>query len=240
MKDNHITNITTGIEELDKMTGGFQKGELIIIGARPSIGKTTLALNIASHISFQKRIPTAFFSLEMPTKTLRSLIKNNEANANAPFYVNDTANISLTGLLSQARKFYSEKQVKIIFIDYLGLISHDNKSLQRSEQLSDITYSLKNLVVELQISVMLLCQLNSESEGDTPSMANIGDTGIIEQVSDLVLFLHRSGNKKPCSPTDIIIAKQRNGISSVVKLELTEQSYFPGAEVKRFISANNE
>ena len=211
--------ITSGFENLDNMIGGFQKGELIIIGARPSIGKTTFALNMASHISFQKRIPTAFFSLEMPTTKLRSLMKNNEANVDAPFYVNDTPNISLTGLLSQARKFYSEKQVEIIFIDYLSLISHNNESLPRSEQLSDITYSLKNFAVELQISVVLLCQLSSESEGETPSMADIGDTGILEQVSDLVLFLHRSDNKKLSSPTDLIISKQRNGNTGVVKLE---------------------
>ena len=232
MKDNHIANITTGIEELDKMTGGFQKGELIIIGAQPSIGKTTFALNMASHISFQKRNPTAFFSLEMPTTKLRSLIERNEANVDVPFYVNDTVNISLSDLLSQARKFYSEKQVEIIFIDYLGLISHENQSLQRSEQLSDITHSLKNLAVELQISVILLCQLTNEPDGKAPSMANIGDFGIIEQVSDLVLFLHRSDNKKPGFPTDLIIAKQRNGISSVIKLELTKLSYLPGAEAK--------
>ena len=219
MKDNQIANITSGIEELDKITGGFQKGELIIIGARPSIGKTTFALNMASYISFQKRIPTAFFSLEMPTTKLRSLIKNNDANVDAPFHVNDTANISLTDLLSQARRFYSEKQVEIIFIDYLGLIGHDNESLQRSKQLSDITCSLKNLAVELQISVVLLCQLTNEPEREIPSMANIGDSGIIEQFADIVLFLHRSGNQKPESPTDLIIAKQRNGHTGVVKLQ---------------------
>ncbi|MDR0300983.1 MAG: replicative DNA helicase [Treponema sp.] len=256
---NPITGISSGLEKLDQMTAGFQKDEFIIIGARPSVGKTALALNMAANIAFHKKIPTAFFSLEMSSIALVQRLISSEALVQAqnlrsgflssgdykkiidvmgiiyeaPFHIVDMPNMKLLDLRSQARKLRSQQQVEIIFIDYLGLIGHDNGSLPRYEQISEISRSLKSLARELHIPVVVLCQLNRDAQFEVPTLANLRDSGSIEQDADLVLFLNREVPKKKKNekeeekqgpidliPTDLIIAKQRNGPTGVVKLEL--------------------
>jgi replicative DNA helicase len=147
-------------------------------------------------------------------------------------------NMKLLDLRSQARKLRSQQQIEIMFVDYLGLIGHENGSLPRHEQISEISRSLKSLARELGIPVVVLCQLNREMErsgqGQPPTLANLRDSGSIEQDADLVLFLHREQAKKgkkdaeeeaPVSMdkinTDLIVAKQRNGPVGTVKLALT-------------------
>jgi replicative DNA helicase len=265
---NPITGISSGIEKLDQLTAGFQKDEFIIIGARPSVGKTALALNMAAHMAFHgmqmpgagnKKSPVAFFSLEMSSIALVQRLISSEAMVQAqnlrtgflssgdykkiidimgiiyeaPFHIVDMPNMKLLDLRSQARKLRSQQQVEIIFIDYLGLIGHDNNSLPRYEQISEISRSLKSLARELHIPVVVLCQLNRDAQHETPTLANLRDSGSIEQDADLVLFLNREPPKKKKNdkedekqgpidtiPTDLIIAKQRNGPIGVVKLEL--------------------
>ncbi|MCL1959798.1 MAG: replicative DNA helicase, partial [Spirochaetes bacterium] len=247
--NNPITGISSGFEKLDQMTSGFQPDEFIIIGARPSVGKTALALNMASHIAFHKKIPAAFFSLEMSEKALAQRLISSEAMVlaqsirtgflstgdykkivdvmgiiyEAPFYIVDMPNMRLLDLRAQARKVRSQQQVQIIFIDYLGLIGHENSSLPRYEQISEISRSLKSLARELHIPVVVLCQLNRDAQWETPTLANLRDSGSIEQDADLVMFLNREQPKKTSKdddkpkspldiiPTDLIIAKQRNG-----------------------------
>ena len=263
-----ITGVSSGIEKLDQLTAGFQKDEFIIIGARPSVGKTALALNMAAHMAFHgvqipgkgnKKIPTAFFSLEMSSIALVQRLISSEAMVQAqnlrtgflssgdykkiidvmgiiyeaPFYIVDMPNMKLLDLRSQARKLRSQQQVEIIFIDYLGLIGHDNNSLPRYEQISEISRSLKSLARELHVPVVVLCQLNRDAQNEVPTLANLRDSGSIEQDADLVLFLNRDASKKKKNdkedekqgpidviPTDLHIAKQRNGPIGVVKLEL--------------------
>jgi replicative DNA helicase len=256
---NPITGISTGIEKLDQMTAGFQNDEFIIIGARPSVGKTALALNIAAYIAFHKKIPAAFFSLEMSSIALVQRLISSEAMVQAqnlrsgflssgdykkiidvmgiiyeaPFHIVDMPNMKLLDLRSQARKLRSQQQVEIIFVDYLGLIGHDNNSLPRYEQISEISRSLKSLARELHIPVVVLCQLNRDAQFEVPTLANLRDSGSIEQDADLVLFLNREPPKKKKNdneeekqgpidviPTDLIVAKQRNGPTGVVKMEL--------------------
>ncbi|MDR2943225.1 MAG: replicative DNA helicase [Treponema sp.] len=255
---NPITGISTGIEKLDQMTAGFQRDEFIIIGARPSVGKTALALNMAADIAFHKKKPAAFFSLEMSSIALVQRLISSEAMVQAqnlrsgflstsdykkiidvmgiiyeaPFHIVDMPNMKLLDLRSQARKLRSQQQVEIIFIDYLGLIGHDSNSLPRYEQISDISRSLKSLARELHVPVVVLCQLNRDAQFETPTLANLRDSGSIEQDADLVLFLNREAPKKKKNdeeekqgpvdiiPTDLIVAKQRNGPTGVVKLEL--------------------
>jgi replicative DNA helicase len=256
---NPITGISSGIEKLDQLTAGFQKDEFIIIGARPSVGKTALALNLAAHIAFYKKIPVAFFSLEMSSVALVQRLISSEAMVQAqnlrtgflsskeykkiidimgviyeaPFYIVDMPNMKLSDLRSQARKLRSQQQVEIIFIDYLGLIGHDINSLPRFEQISEISRSLKSLARELHIPLVVLCQLNRDAQFETPTLANLRDSGSIEQDADLVLFLNKEPPKKKKNdkedekqgpvdliPTDLIVAKQRNGPIGVVKLEL--------------------
>jgi len=260
---NPITGIPTGFDKLDVMTSGFQRGEYIILGARPSVGKTALALNMASNIAFYQKIPTAFFSLEMSYVALGQRLISSESKVNslnlrsgyfssgdykkiidavgfiyeAPFYIIDTPNMRLLDLRAQARKLVAQHDVKIIFIDYLGLIGHENNSIQRYEQVSEISRSIKSLARELNIPVVVLCQLNRDAHNEAPTLANLRDSGAIEQDADLILLLHpeqkkkkknENPNEKPSEhdplsdirPTDLIVAKQRNGPIGVVKLEL--------------------
>ena len=254
-----ITGIPSGFNKLDQMTSGFQQDEFIVIGARPSVGKTALALNIASHIAFNEKISTAFFSLEMSDIALVQRIISSEASVKAqnlrtgflekdeydkilicmeriyegPFHIVDMPNMKLLDLRSQARKMKAQQNVKIIFIDYLGLIGHENNSLPRYEQISEISRSLKSLARELHIPVVVLCQLTRDAQKEAPTLAHLRDSGSIEQDADLVLFLDREqpkknkkekeeGNQPPPDkiPTNLIIAKQRNGPIGVVNLEM--------------------
>jgi replicative DNA helicase len=151
----------------------------------------------------------------------------------APFYIVDMPNMRLLDLRSQARKLRSKEKVEIIFIDYLGLIGHENSSMPRYEQISEISRSLKSLARELGIPIVVLCQLNRDAAWEVPNLANLRDSGSIEQDADLVLFLHREQEKKnkknqeeaekppaDAVPTNLIIAKQRNGPVGTIKLSL--------------------
>ncbi|MCL2214573.1 MAG: replicative DNA helicase [Treponema sp.] len=256
---NPITGISSGFEKLDQMTSGFQRDEFIIIGARPSVGKTALALNMASHVAFHQKISTAFFSLEMSDVALVQRLISSEAMVKAqnlrtgflsaddykkvvncmgviyeaPFNIVDMPNMKLLDLRAQARKMRSQQDVKIIFIDYLGLIGHENNSLPRYEQISEISRSLKGLARELHIPIVVLCQLTRDAQWEAPTLAHLRDSGSIEQDADLVLFLNRETAKKrkkdkeeehaapvDIIPTDLIIAKQRNGPTGIVNLEM--------------------
>jgi replicative DNA helicase len=151
----------------------------------------------------------------------------------APLHIVDMPNMKLLDLRAQARKLRTQQEVEIIFIDYLGLIGHENGSLPRYEQISEISRSLKSLARELHIPVVVLCQLNRDAQWEVPTLANLRDSGSIEQDADLVLFLNREQAKKKKNekeevqaqpvdlfPTDLIVAKQRNGPTGVVKLVL--------------------
>jgi replicative DNA helicase len=251
-----ITGIATGFESLDQYTSGFQPSEFIVIGARPSIGKTALALNMVSSMSIGKNVPSAFFTLEMSDLALTQRIISSEAmvesNAlrsgfmtpgdynrilsacekmyEAPLYIVDMPNMKLLDLRAQARKLRSQQKVEIVFIDYLGLIGSENYNLPRYEQISEISRSLKSLARELKVPIVVLCQLTREAERERPNLSNLRDSGSIEQDADVVMFLHRDrvSDKKPNEPapqvegipTDLIIAKQRNGPVGTVKLAL--------------------
>jgi replicative DNA helicase len=154
-----------------------------------------------------------------------------------PLYIIDVPNMKYQDLRSQARKLRSKEGVEIIFVDYLGLIGHDNYHLPRHEQISEISRSLKGLARELKIPIVVLCQLNREMErtglGMPPTLANLRDSGSIEQDADLVMFLHKrpppkskkDEEEKPQVPsegypTELHIAKQRNGPVGMIELVL--------------------
>jgi replicative DNA helicase len=153
----------------------------------------------------------------------------------APLYIVNMPNMQLLDLRAQARKLRSQQNIEILFIDYLGLISHENAMLPRYEKFSEISRSLKSLARELHIPVVVACQLTRDAQWEVPTLANLRDSGSIEQDADLVLFLHREvkKNKKEKEdkdsgfqeaaeniPTELIVAKQRNGPIGVIKLEL--------------------
>ena len=255
-----VSGIPSGFPELDQYTSGFQSGEFIIIGARPSVGKTALALNMASHIAFHQKIPTAFFSLEMADIALVKRLISSEAMVNAtnlrsgklekdefrkvvnkmsifydaPFHIVDMPNMKLKDLKTQARVLKSQQNVQIIFIDYLGLIVNDNSMIPRYEQISEISRSLKSLARELHIPIVVLCQLTRDAQREAPTLAHLRDSGSIEQDADLVLLLNKELAKKDKKdeetpypsdiiPTDLIIAKQRNGPTGLVKLQMVSK-----------------
>jgi replicative DNA helicase len=211
------TGIPSGFGNLDDLTSGFQASELIIIGARPSIGKTALALNMAAHITMAEKKAAAFFSLEMSDMALglrlisseamiesqkirTGLLKPEDFTAlmhaagklyDAPLYIVDTPSMKLLDLRSQARRLRSQHNVEIIFIDYLTLVSSENYQLPRHEQIAEISRSLKSLARELDIPVVALSQLRRDAEGKRPNLSDIRESGSIEQDADLVIFLHR-------------------------------------------------
>ncbi|MDR0374579.1 MAG: replicative DNA helicase [Treponema sp.] len=212
-----FTGIPSGFDELDKLTSGFQPSEFIIIGARPSVGKTALALTMASYISIQKHIPTAFFSLEMSDMSLMLRLISSEAKINsnklrtgyfpnsdfikiqeaagrlydAPLYLVDMPNMKLLDLRAHARRLRAQQKVAIIFIDYLGLINVENFRVPRFEQIAEVSRSLKSLARELDIPIVALSQLTRAAEGEKPNLSSLRDSGSIEQDADVVMFLHR-------------------------------------------------
>ncbi len=241
---NAFTGIPSGLADLDAMTSGFQNSEFIVIGARPSVGKTALALTIASHIAIDLKIPAAFFSLEMSEHALMNRIIASEARVpgdrirtgrlrtsdlndimeaagriyEAPLYIVDMPNMKLLDLRTMARRLVLEKGVRIIFIDYITLITHENSDLPRWEQISEISRSLKALAREMKVPVVALSQLRREAEGKQPNLSDVRESGSIEQDADLILFLHRereinksADQRSEQIETDLIVAKQRNG-----------------------------
>lgn len=239
-----FTGIPSGLTDLDAITNGLQKSEFIVIGARPSVGKTALALTMAAHASINLKIPVAFFSLEMSESAIMLRLIASEARIpadrirtgrikttdydslmeaasriyEAPLYIVDLPNMKLLELRTMARRLVLERGVKIIFIDYLTLITHENADLPRWEQIAAISRSLKALARELDIPIVALSQLKREAEGKQPTLADLRESGSIEQDADLIIFLHRDReisktyeSQSDQIETDIIVAKQRNG-----------------------------
>lgn len=243
---NQFTGIPTGFAYLDTMTSGFQNSELIIIGARPSIGKTALALSMMQHIALEKKIPCGFFSLEMPAESIGMRILAQEARVNmsrmrsgmlklddvkkiqdaagrwfeAPLYTIDTPNMRLIEIRAMARRLVANNGVKIIFIDYIGLITTEDNKKEQWEQISEISKSLKALARELEIPIVVLCQVGREAEGQEPTLAQLRGSGSIEQDADVVMFLHRDRLKEetPVQEGKIILSKQRNGPTGEIKI----------------------
>ena len=214
------TGVPTGFSVLDNMTSGFQKSEFIVIGARPSVGKTAFAISMAANISIGRKIPVGFFSLEMSDMAVMQrmisaeasidgnairtgMLKNSDlaslTNAasriyDAPLWISDTPGMRLLDLRAQARRMVSQLGVKIIFIDYLTLINNDRNEMARHEQIADVSRSLKALARELEIPVVALSQVSRDTEGKRPMLSNLRESGSIEQDADVVLFLHRDRN----------------------------------------------
>ncbi|MBP5359177.1 MAG: replicative DNA helicase [Treponema sp.] len=243
-----FSGIPSGITELDSMTSGFHESEMIVIGARPAMGKTALALSMIQHIAIEKNIPCGFFSLEMsslqimqrilsqlarmPSHKIRdgfltiadfTAIQNAAGMAfESPLYIVDTPNMKLLDLRTMARRMKALYDVKIIFIDYIGLITSENEDAPVYEKQAAISKSLKNLARELNIPIVVLCQVTRSAEGNEPGLNELRGSGSIEQDADMVIFIHgdRKGKKadgegngqyNPVQERKLIIAKQRNG-----------------------------
>jgi replicative DNA helicase len=253
-----FTGVPSGFDALDNLTSGFQNSEMTIIGARPSIGKTALALSMATNIAVKNRIPCGFFTLEMSEVSLMMRVVSSESKINSnnlrtgllrptdfnklteaagriyesPLILQDTPNIPLLDLRSLARKMVTKHGVKIIFVDYIGLISPEDNKQPRHEQISQISRSLKALARELDVPIVALSQVGRQSEGKAPSLADLRESGALEQDADLVLFLHRerivdrdddAHENSSVVKTELIVAKQRNGPTDTVHVAFIPQ-----------------
>ncbi len=246
-----LNGIPSGLTDLDNMTSGFHGQELIIVGARPSMGKTALALSMAQNVAIERRIPTAFFSLEMSDSQLMMRLIAQEARLpsekirtgrlsyadlqqiqdaagriyEAPLYIVDTPNMKLLDLRAMARRFKMLQNIQIIFIDYITLIQSENTMIPRHEQIAEISRSLKSLARELDIPVVVLSQVKRDSEGREPNLADLRESGSIEQDADVIMFIHRdreeSKSEGPLQTIDskLIVAKQRNGPIGTVNMK---------------------
>ncbi|MDR1317554.1 MAG: replicative DNA helicase [Spirochaetales bacterium] len=259
------TGIPCGYPDVDNLLSGFQKSELIIIGARPSVGKTSLALCMAANIAGISKKgheghAAGFFSLEMNRMAIMQRVLASEARVNshsirtgmlqpmdfnslsnaagriyeAPLYISDTPNMELLDLRAEARRMHKQKNVEIIFIDYIGLIQAENKDIPQWQQYSDISMSLKGLARELDIPIVAMSQLGRqvEKQAGGPSMADLRGSGSIEQDADVVMILDRErkpfkknggGEEEvreysPVEKLKLDIVKQRNGPTGPVAL----------------------
>lgn len=245
-RKENITGVPSGFRDLDNLTAGFQRSDLIIIAGRPSMGKTSFALNVSMYAAMEARIPVGLFSLEMSKaqialrilcararvnlKTLRTGFLSPEdwsrltlavGNiSDAPIYVDDSPAINSLELRAKARRLKKERNLGLIVVDYLQLMKGHAKSDSREKEISDISRSLKALSKELDVPVIALSQLNRQVEqrpDKRPHLADLRESGAIEQDADVILFIYRDEvyNDSPDNPkrgqAEIIIGKQRNG-----------------------------
>ncbi|HEY2084378.1 MAG TPA: replicative DNA helicase [Verrucomicrobiae bacterium] len=216
-----LTGVGTGFTDLDKMTSGFHPGEMIVIAARPSMGKTSLAMNIAEHVALEQKLPVGVFSLEMTSESLvlRMLCSRSRVNlrnvrdgflaerdfpkltgaagklANAPLFIDDSSGLSILQLRAKARRMSQQYGIKLFVIDYLQLLhSTARRAENRQQEIADISNGVKSLAKELNVPVIVLSQLNRELEKDKsrkPRMSDLRESGSIEQDADLVGLLYK-------------------------------------------------
>jgi replicative DNA helicase len=216
-----LTGVGTGFVDLDKMTTGLHGGEMVVIAARPSVGKTSLAMNIAEHVTIEQRLPVGVFSLEMTAESLilRMLCSRSRVNlrnvregflaerdfpkltgaagklANAPLFIDDSSALSILQLRAKARRMHLQYGIKLFVIDYLQLVhSTARRAENRQQEIADISSGIKSLAKELNVPIIVLSQLNREIErekGRAPRLSDLRESGAIEQDADVVGLLYK-------------------------------------------------
>jgi replicative DNA helicase len=234
-----LRGVPTGFADLDNALAGMQESNLLILAARPGMGKTTLALNLAQYASVEKKIPVGMFSLEMSNLELVDRLLVSQANidawkmktgnlsekdfeslseamgilADSPIYIDDSPGQSILEMRTKARRLQAEHGIKMIIVDYLQLAVGSGKFDSRATEVQSISQGLKNLARELKIPVLALSQLNRsiETRGDkVPQLSDLRESGSIEQDADVVMFLFRSEDEN-LEDYKLNIAKHRNG-----------------------------
>jgi replicative DNA helicase len=251
-----ITGVPSGFSDLDELTSGFQPSDLVVVAARPSMGKTAFILNIAQHAAIEHNVPVALFSLEMSKESLVQRMLTGEARvdaqklrkgmlrdddfprlaraagilAQAPIFIDDSPGITLLEMRSAARRLRADANVGLVVVDYLQLIQSTVNAENRTQEISQISRSLKALAKELAVPVVALSQLSRATEQRTdkrPQLSDLRESGAIEQDADLVMFIYRQEMYE--GPTDkdgnslegraeVIVGKQRNGPTGIVNL----------------------
>ena len=267
LSHEEMDGLLTGYKELDNLTNGFKPGEMIVLAARPSVGKTSFAMNIVENIAFSKKYEEKpknilVYSLEMSATSLamRMICGRARVNMNdlrrgfvrkdyaeklnsiskefqqAHLWVDDTSGLSINQIRAKARRLKMRNHLHLIVVDYLQLISGDAKALSRENQISDISRGLKAMAKELDVPVIVLSQLNRDSEKERrdPRLSDLRESGAIEQDADVVMLLgkHRKGEDiresdqnaeeeqqaEDYEPIKLLLAKQRNGPTGNVDL----------------------
>jgi len=258
-RQGQLGGLATGFIDLDKMTDGLHEGEMIVIAARPSVGKTSLVMNIAEHVAVQLKQPVGVFSLEMTSESLVMRMMSSLARVNArairegflaerdfakltsaagqlakaPLFIDDTSGLSILQLRAKARRMHQQHGVKLFIIDYLQLLhSTARRAENRQQEIADISNGVKGLAKELKVPVVVLAQLNRDSEKEkrAPRVSDLRESGSIEQDADLVALLYKevrdskgddddsAGPEPDTIPVKLLIAKQRNGPTGEVNL----------------------
>lgn len=250
--EGNITGITTGFIDLDKKTSGFQKSDLIILAARPSMGKTAFALNIAQQTALKGNSKVIIFSLEMSKEQLGQRMLSMESKveieklrrgdidrkeweqihialdnlAKAEVFIDDTPGINVMEIKNKCRRLKTEKGLDLVIVDYLQLMNFDGRADNRQQEITALSRAFKQLARELECPVLVLSQLSRAPElrqDHRPILADLRESGSIEQDADIVMFLFRDeyytkeASEKP-NLCDVIIAKQRNGPTDTIEL----------------------
>jgi replicative DNA helicase len=253
-----ITGVPSGFSDLDDLTSGFQPSDLVIVAARPSMGKTAIVLNIAQHAAIEANVPCAIFSLEMSKESLvqrlltaegrvdaqrlrKGMLHNDDfprlARAagilsTAPIWIDDTPGITLLEIRSKARRLKADNNIGMVIVDYLQLIQGPTDSESRQQEISQISRSLKALAKELKVPVVALSQLSRAPEqrsGDhRPQLSDLRESGAIEQDADLVMFVYRQ--EMYDGPTD----KDGNSIEGRAEVIIGKQRNGPTGVVNLF------
>src|SRR3990170_3944407 len=255
-KKELITGLPSGFTDLDMQTTGFHPGDLVVVGARPGMGKTSFCLNIASYVGVEVKVPVALFSLEMSkelivlrmicseaevdSKSVRSgyhtkedyrkLVNAAGRLAEAPIFIDDSFNTVLE-MRAKARRLKAEHGLGLIIVDYLQLMRGEGSYIAREQVISDISRSFKALAKDLKVPIIVISQLNRscEQRGDNkrPIIADLRESGAIEQDADTILFLYRGDYYKAKDAEEGIaeldIAKQRNGPTGIINLTFLDK-----------------
>jgi len=243
--DGHLRGLPTGLSELDMKLAGMQDSNLLILAARPGVGKTSLALNIGLHVAQTQKKGVAIFSLEMSKEELvdRLLVSHADIDAwrlktgrltpedtqavieamgdlaESPIYIDDTAGASILEMRTKARKLKASHNISLVIVDYLQLVDPGRRMDSREQQVSYVSQNLKNLARELKVPVLVLSQLNRMVEQRTskkPQLADLRESGSIEQDADVVMFIYQENESDDMLDTNkrmmkLSIAKHRNG-----------------------------
>jgi replicative DNA helicase len=242
-----VTGVPTGFVDLDEMTSGLQPSDLILVAARPSMGKTSFVLNIAQHVGTSTDMTVGFFSLEMSKEQLFMRMLTSEAridahrfrtgylNEKARVYIDDSASIGVLEMRAKARRLKAEHGLHLLIIDYIQLMQGRGRFESRQQEIASISRSLKGLAKELQVPIVALSQLSraSETRADhRPQLSDLRESGALEQDADLVMFIFReeqyrdadgAPNQEAEGTAEIIIGKQRNGPVGTAKLAFIKE-----------------
>ena len=260
-----ITGLATGLERFDELTSGLQRGDLVVLAGRPSMGKTALALNIAQHAAVKNKLKIGIFSLEMTKEQLFLRLLCSQARvdshrlrtgtltktdwtkmtlgfgqlADAEIYIDDSPGISILEMRAKARRLKLERGLDLLIVDYLQLVRGRSRYENRTQEISEISRSLKGLAKELNLPLIAISQLSRAPEtrgGDRrPQLSDLRESGAIEQDADVVAFVYREEVFRPSEENrgraTLIIGKQRNGpIGDVDLVFLKEYTRFENPE----------